>query len=323
MNRRLFLRALTTSMGAAWIGTPRAAYAQPPGNPKVNFFGMMLISDAGGQVMVRVPRLDGMDQHRAFITAPAASIATWGGPHVTAGGAGLQLLHRDYSTQECPDAMCLDQHVFTVSGGTAPAVVQQSLLQRLPSLSALGTQAGGASRALAMPKGSFDIALSGGQLRPPMRASTSPGSDPAVTWQITVNGASVGGPMRLTDLSVFESDTPTLALTIGGKTVTLSPGQTIWVFNLPMFKAEDKTPREIEHIAEWTLLLNPAPASAVFKATTTFPIVFSPSRSQFSHPCLTRPGVRAAALAYFQARHPGFVAKAIPPDSDVCMQFRD
>lgn len=320
MDRRQFIHIIT-SIGAVSMVQPRLSYAQA-GNPKVYLFGMFLIDNSSAAIRVRVPQLDGMDQHRAFMAASNATIKTFGGPVIAVNQqTGLHLMHTDYAVTQFPAAMPLGQSAASLSGGAGPTIVQQSLLDRLPSLSALSAQAGGPQRAVTMPSGSFDIALSGGQLRLPARPSTSPGSDSAVRWQIAVNGANAGSPMALTDMSVFESSARTLTIAIGGNSVSLNGAETVWIFNLPLLKAVDKTPKEIEHIAESAQLLSPPLGTGTLKATTTFSLVHG-SSGPFNHPNLTLPGVRQSASAYFAKMHPGAVASGFPPDTDICMQFR-
>lgn len=322
MDRRQFIHVITGTFGAISMMQPQLAYARA-GNPKVYLFGMFLIDNSSMPIRVQVPQLDGMDQHRAFMAASKATIQALGGQAIVVNQqTGLHLIHRDYTLAKFPTAMPLQQTAVSFSGGTGQTVVQQQLLDHLPSLSALNSQAGGQQRSVTMPPGSFDIALSGGQLRLPATPSTSPGSDPAVRWQIVVNGANAGSPMALTDMCVFESSGPTLTITMGTHTVSLNSDEAVWVFNLPLLKAVDKTPKEIEHIAEWAQLLNPAMGSGTLKATTSFPLVHASSNGQFNHPNLTLGGVRQSANAYFAKMHPGAVAAGVPPDSDLCMQFR-
>ncbi|MBY0493258.1 MAG: hypothetical protein K2Y23_03485 [Cyanobacteria bacterium] len=320
MDRRHFIRFVSAAIGAASIARPRGVTAQA-GNPKVYFFGMFLIDNIGAPT-IRVPQLDGMEQHRSFMAASDATISALGGTVITLNQQnGLQLIHRDFTLARFPKAMPLQQGL-SLSGGAGPVLVQQTLLDRLPSLSVLSARAGGGQRTVAMPPGSLDIALSNGQLRLPQTPSRSAGADPAVSWQIAVNGVNAGSPMPLTDLCVFESAGPALTVTIGGKNATLNASEDIWIFNIPLVKGVDKTPKEIEHIAEWALLLNPPLAAGTLKATTTFPLVLVNSGAPFNHPNLSLPGVRARALAYFAKMNPTVSSAGIPPDSDLCMQFR-
>jgi hypothetical protein len=321
MDRRHFIRFITGTISAATIARARRVSAQSH-NPKVYLFGMILI-DNSGPLKARVPRLDAMYQHRAFIAASDATIKALGGTSVPLNQqSGLHHIHSDYTLARFPMARPLDPvTTISLSGGAGAAVAQQALLDRLPSLAALSARAGGPQRAVNMPTGSFDIALSGGQLRPPGKPGASPGADPAVRWQIAVNGSNVGTPMVLTDMSVFESAEPTLRITVDGNSVVLTAGDIAWIFNLPLLQDVDTTPREIEHIAEWTALLNPRMGAGTLKASTSFPLVRAAGGGgQFNHPNLSLRGAKQSALTYFQKTHQKVVAAGFPPECDLCLQ---
>jgi hypothetical protein len=134
-------------------------------------------------------------------------------------------------------------------------------------------------------------------------------------------------------MCVFESDGPNLALTIAGRSTILNPGDIVWIFNLPLLQVGDSTPNEIEHISEWTQFVDPPLSFGTLSATTNSVLVPAAVGGRFEHPCLSLPGARKAAEDYHRKIHlnqhvggcegdEGAVAAGIPPDCDLCMQFR-
>ncbi len=316
MNRREFLWTIGAAAGSGLVAS--SALAQPPGNPKVYLFGMIVIDDSNGLAAI-FPQVNAMAQHRSFLAASDQAIAALKGTPVDMRASGLSRVHPDFSYARWPSACCLSGNSFTLGAGTGS--VQQSLQECLPRLTKLGSDVGITRRLTAsLPSGSFTLKLGDGTLRLPMTRSTSLGTDPSVKWQFWNGGTALGAPMNLTDMAVFESAKPTLDISGNGGTLSMGPGDVIWFFNLPLTAPADNDAMTIEHASDPFTLLTPNYPVKDLTAKTLTKLTFpATGKTPLVHPCATTASAKSAAKQYAMSMHPGVVHMLYaPPDSDPC-----
>lgn len=312
MNRRKFMWTMATVTAGAGLFS-REVGAQA-GNPKVNLFGMIVIDDTSGLSAV-FPQVAGMAPHRAFLAAPTAQIQALKGTPVSIVKSGIEQVHRDFRTARFPSAWCIANQPFSIGSGSAS--LHADLRKRLPSLSNLGSEPSIQRKLTAsLPPGSFTLTLGGGTLRLPVQRSTSVGTDPNVLWQFYNGATTLGQPMSLTDMAVFESATPTLDISANGGTLTMKQGDVLWFFNLPLYREDDLDPMTIEHAAVPFSLLSPSLAKNDVTAKTKTKLVFPGANIPFTHPCI---GGMKPPAAMTPGKKGGKVRIAyLPPDSDPC-----
>ena len=338
MNRREFVQLLTAATVMRTMDVTAAT------NPKVIFFGMCVVEGVeNSPVRITIPAAHG---HAPFMLTSDRILRALGGSPVATDTAGLAQAHPDLAKPS--NAWCMSAVDLVIGNGNA--TVASSLLNRLPSISAMANMAAPAQSGVAsfkfdrksLPRASCSATLGGGELRNAGVPSQCAGTHAKVAWNFFAGPGKkqIGGPHQLTDIAVFHSLTPTLEISAPGGKYTLQQDDVVWIINFPMFHGADNTPFLIENAHDWLSLVTPAfPQVAVTAETTNTFARLKSSNREFVHPCASTPAARKKAKAeYLQHLETIGVATAhlqqmavagsqytilyIPPDTDPCFMVR-
>lgn len=306
MRRREFLETVASVVAA---GAAAPLFAQTA-RPKFMLFGLTAVmTDGQGGLSAVLPAVT---NHGAFLSGPTALITKLanGKKPKSAPASGIGQGHQDLG-KGGTELVCLGQHPVAIGSGAAN--LQAGLDKYLPNVPQLAAQMQrGTYQFGPYPAGTISIALKGGTLRMPSVPSKNTGTH-NVPWQFKHNGNAVGGDYLLTDLLVFESDTPTIDIAIGPSRATLSGGDTLWFVNIPAFNMPDKTVATIEHARDWFSFLN-IPVNGTIEAVAKTSFTRPNGIAKLEHPCAgSEPRLSIQA---------GVTALYFPPDTDPCFIVR-